>query len=328
VRAVYTALFGDYENLTEQPASSASTIRWICFTNNPNLTSDSWEIRVVEPQFPLDVVRSARMIKILGHPDLDEFDETLWIDNRITLKIAPETLLDEWLVDSELAMFEHSYRERLVDEFYAITKAGYDDPARVYEQLIHYAEVWPATLDAKPIWTALVARRQTTDVARAMRTWADHVLRYSRRDQLSVNQCVEPLGTAFNRICGDNWESEWHTWAHPGTDKSLGRNTAGARDAFVHAIRAPLSRLAEIEGPTADKLEALEASNAQREALIGKLRRDLARAKQQATKVATASGSGAASAKPPAKKRSRIVRWRAGAKRRLYRAARRLGYRR
>jgi hypothetical protein len=323
VRAVYTALFGGYENLTEQPASSISTIRWICFTDNPNLTSDTWEIRVVEPQFPLDVVRSARMIKILGHPELDQFDETLWIDNRVTLKAAPEALLDEWLASSDLAMFEHSYRDRLVDEFYAITQAGYDDPSRVYEQLIHYAEVCPAVLDAKPIWTALVARRHTADVAGAMRTWADHVLRYSRRDQLSVISGIEALGSAFNAVSGDNWESEWHTWAHPSKDKSLGRQTAGARDAFVHSIRAPLSRLAEIEGATADRLAALEASNAQRDELIARLRKELWRARQKA-KAAAAS----APAKKPVKKRPWIVRLPGAIKRRLYRLARRLGYHR
>lgn len=324
VRAVYTALFGNYENLSEQPASNSSKIQWICFTDNPNLVSDSWEIKVVEPMFPLDTVRSARMIKILGHPALDKYEETLWIDNRITLKVPPELLLEEWLSNFDLAMFEHSYRERLVDEFYAITQAGYDDPGRVYEQLIHYAEVWPQILDAKPIWTALVARRRTPEVDLAMRTWANHVLRYSRRDQLSVILSLWPLGASFGPISGDNWESQWHTWAHPARDNALGRDSALARDAFVHSIRAPLSRLAEIEGATTDKLAALEASNAQLNELVEKLRGQLAKANSQ---VRAAPTSAVAPAKSAAKGRSRIGRLRGALRRRASRMARRLGLR-
>ena len=39
---VYTSIYGDYDNLKDQPDIGAD---YICFTDNPDLKSDCWEIR-------------------------------------------------------------------------------------------------------------------------------------------------------------------------------------------------------------------------------------------------------------------------------------------
>lgn len=39
---VYTTIYGDYDNLKDQPDIGAD---YICFTDNPNIKSDCWEIR-------------------------------------------------------------------------------------------------------------------------------------------------------------------------------------------------------------------------------------------------------------------------------------------
>lgn len=45
---VYTAIYGNYDNLKDQPDIGA---RYICYTDNPNLKSDIWEIRY-DPIYP------------------------------------------------------------------------------------------------------------------------------------------------------------------------------------------------------------------------------------------------------------------------------------
>jgi len=44
---VYTALFGDYDDLIE-PKEKFEGCDFICFTDQKHLTSDIWEIRLVE----------------------------------------------------------------------------------------------------------------------------------------------------------------------------------------------------------------------------------------------------------------------------------------
>jgi hypothetical protein len=210
---VYTALFGRYDGLLEQPTSTRSSADFICFTDDPALRSDTWDVRLVAPAFAADSVRSARLHKILGHESLRSYDTTLYIDASVVIRRTPEEILESWLpAGVDIALSTHSYREQLVDEFDEIIALNYDDRARVYEQLTDYALVHPAALSARPFWTGMVARRWTPDVRRAMRTWADHVLRYSRRDQLSVVVALAQPDLALRVLEVDNFSSEWHQW--------------------------------------------------------------------------------------------------------------------
>jgi FkbM family methyltransferase len=269
-RAVYTALFGNYEGLQEQPAAASSTVPFICFTDDPDLTSETWEVRLAAPRFPLDSIRSARSVKILGHPDLADFTETLWIDNRVELTADPGAVLDSWLRDADVALFEHSFRETVLDEFTAVVDGGYDDPSRVYEQLIHYAESDPDVLEERPLWTGMIARRSTSAVRAAMASWSDHVMRYSRRDQLSISQTIRGHHLRVTRLVSDNRESEWHQW--PPVSPNLQRRTDLPAAKFQNAILAPLAKLKRLETPALLRASSLEKELAEREAMISGLR--------------------------------------------------------
>jgi hypothetical protein len=45
---VYTTIYGDYDNLKDQPDIG---VRYVCYTDNPNLRSDVWEI-IYDPIYP------------------------------------------------------------------------------------------------------------------------------------------------------------------------------------------------------------------------------------------------------------------------------------
>ncbi|MDR1427152.1 MAG: hypothetical protein LBJ08_05275, partial [Bifidobacteriaceae bacterium] len=144
-----------------------------------------------------------------------------------------------------LAVPFHSFREELLDEFFAVVVSGFDDPTRVYEQLIHYGETRPDALGARPLWTGMMARRAAPEVAATMRSWMDHVLRYSRRDQLSLPYVLSSSPVRWRGIELDNQTSRWHRWPPVGED--LDRRTDARHVRFEHTIQAPLSRLRELE---------------------------------------------------------------------------------
>ncbi|WP_052521511.1 hypothetical protein [Agreia bicolorata] len=211
-RAVYTALLGGYERLNDQAVAEESGIPFICFTDDPELKSDTWEIRLVDPLLPLDMVRSQRDLKIRGHDSLSEFSETLYIDNSVALKRSASDILDDWLDGSDFTVAHHSYRDRVIDEFDEVVALGYDDGARVNEQLIHYSELYPDILLERPHWNGILARRSSAAVSRTMDIWFDHVLRYSRRDQLSANVAFSLGGVQLRSLELDNWLSPSHAW--------------------------------------------------------------------------------------------------------------------
>jgi hypothetical protein len=269
-RAVFTALLGPYEELSEQHVARDTDIPFICFTDRDDLVSETWTIVRVDLPFPFDPVRSQRFFKILGHRMLDEFEETLYIDNSVRLEATPDAILDAWLDGADFALHKHSFRDRVIDEFDEIVRLNYDDAGRVNEQLLHYAEAYPDVLMERPYWNGMLARRRTPEVAATMRIWFDHVLRYSRRDQLSANVAFS-LGPAQPRTVGDdNNFSQWHTWPVDVKRRAGLSLATGRRTGPLLAEVARLEREVREERLRADGLIA-EAASAEERAQAAEL---------------------------------------------------------
>src|SRR3954470_4532147 len=62
---VYTAVLGGDQPLREQPVAGDSTADFLCFTDDADLRSQTWEPVLVQPRLAGDVVRSARYLKIV-----------------------------------------------------------------------------------------------------------------------------------------------------------------------------------------------------------------------------------------------------------------------
>lgn len=276
---VYTALFGRYEAPNPQPMARGSRHRWICFTDDPELRSDDWEIVVVEPAFPLDAHRSSREVKVLGHHLVHEFSTSLWIDNSVILEADPGRLVDEWLGDAAIAFAVHSYRDTVLDEFLVVLDDQLDDPSRILEQLDHYARARPDVLDERPLWGGVIARRTTDSVAVPMRTWWNQLVRYSRRDQLSVNYALAGVeGVA--RISIDNFKSPLHRW--PVAPERRGAMRTWNSSA---TIRRPLGDAVRLDRQLSTTRADLEESQRERRQLdekIEALQSELAASRAQA----------------------------------------------
>lgn len=210
---VVTTLIGGYETLNEQPVAAASKLRFICLTDDPALRSNSWEMRMVEPLFPVDAVRSQRHLKLMAHEYLPEFDRSLYIDNTVILKVDPEEILERCLGDNGFAACAHSYRDTVLEEFMRVAEAGIDDRSRIFEQLNHYIAAYPDVLQERPIWSGIIMRdHRREDIRRLMKAWRDHVFRYSRRDQLSFGIACRQAGIEIDLLPENNFESWFHRW--------------------------------------------------------------------------------------------------------------------
>ena len=253
-RAVYTALLGDYEALNDVQVS-ATDVDFVCFTDNPEVRSDRWRIVVVDPQFPLDPHRSQRRIKILGHPVLADYAETLYIDNSVSLRGAVGELFDYLLADADMGMAQHSARSSLLEEFATVWRQGLDDHHRLMEQWDHYAATYPDLLGGPVLWGGIIARRKSAPVSALCATWFEHVLRYSRRDQLSAPVAVALHPEArFRMNALDNGASTWHSWR-----VARSRNTTMRGAGWTLRVPQELRLVQE----NADSLIELEARLAQ-----------------------------------------------------------------
>jgi len=211
---VFTTLFGNYEALNEQKVAQNSKVDFICFTDDRNLKSNIWKIRVVDPILPLDNVRSAKTIKINPHKYLQDYETSLYIDNSITLKVEPEQIIKD-LNPNEYDMFsyKHSFRKTLMEEFETVLKYDYDKPNIIFEQLNAYSVIEPELFYQQPYWGGFLLRNHNKpSIIEAMEDWSTQVMRYSRRDQLSMNYILQKYNLKFKALEMDNHDSKYHEW--------------------------------------------------------------------------------------------------------------------
>ncbi|MFG1344168.1 glycosyltransferase domain-containing protein [Xanthobacter autotrophicus DSM 431] len=284
---VYTCLMGGYEALNEQPVAASSAMDFICFTDDPDLASDTWRIVRVTPVLPSDPVRSQRVVKLSPQELLPDYDVSLYIDNSISLLAPPEEILACYLTPRTLAAIPgHSFRASIADEFLEILRLGYDDAGRILEQLNHYRLFHPQVLDEVPFWSGLMIRRHhDPKVVAAMRLWLTHVMRYSRRDQVSGPLAYHLAGLEVERLAMDNRESWCHRWpviqkrdrsAFPFSaelsqlpPEILGRRWLHEKAELEARLAGALSRTADVEAALAQ----FAARNEELNARLGKTSR-------------------------------------------------------
>lgn len=261
--AVYTAIIGDYERpstrIVPEPVFPADgrgsdVFRFTDSSGDPGSTTSPIEVRVT-PRVPGDSIRSARAVKILGHPRLATYGVTVWIDNRIRLKVTPDELVERFLPsDCDIALPLHSFHSSLAEEFDAVLGAGLDDPRRVREQRSLYSRITPGVFGAELAWTALLIRRNNPVVSAFNERWWEQVLRFSRRDQLSFPYVREMSGDCEVALFPlDSSGSEFHEWRDPsdvGRQWGAGRwSTPDLRSEFVDAARFFKSSVKRINEP-------------------------------------------------------------------------------
>ena len=210
--ALYTVVMGEYENLNELDIAEEQDVDRFCFTDNKQIKSKSWNVVYTKPAFFSDQVRSARMVKIKRPEIVRTYSRSLYIDNTVALKANVVDILDSWLLEHDLAIPLHSFRRTVEDEFSEVLSAKLDSLERIEEQLLHYNSWNSSVLEQRPLWSGMIARSDSWKVDEFENNWINHVLRYSRRDQLSVNIAIEESTVTHKLVDIDNLSSEYHVW--------------------------------------------------------------------------------------------------------------------
>ncbi len=255
-RCVYTTMFGGYERLNEQPMAAGSSVPFICLTDDPDLRSESWQLRLVSPLFGMDPIRSQRDYKIRPHVHLPDFDQSLYIDNSVHLTQPAERLFENFVPLSGICLPAHSYRDLVLDEFLEVSRLGYDDQNRIFEQLNHYVLDCPELLQEKPFWTAILLRDHHNQAVRNMaEIWIAHVFRYSRRDQLSANVAFHRAALIPDVLKIDAYSSWFHSWPRiEARDKDKGMRHAAT------SLSPPIAHIRRLEQALAEQQEKHSAS--------------------------------------------------------------------
>ncbi len=192
---VYTALFGDYDDLIE-PKENYEGCDFICFTDQQYLKSDIWEIRLIkECDMPPNMMN--RKYKILPHLFLSEYEWSLYVDANIAILNNPHELANKYLTKYDMAVPKHFARGCVYEEAkecVVLGKTKYDETKK---QMDCYRE------DDFPVQfglgenNILIRKHNSEKVVKIMSDWWDELNTQTKRDQLSFAYVLWKNGEKF-----------------------------------------------------------------------------------------------------------------------------------
>lgn len=264
---VYTCIYGDGYTLPDTFQSNSVT--YLCYTDHDNLDPNGWQIVRSSPMFIDDLVRSAREKKILPHKFVREFQRSVYIDPSVKITKNPIELWNFLMGGKKNAVFGallHSFRETVLDEFDEVFKQELDSPYVIEEHLKSYVISNPDGLKLKPIWSGMIARQHlNSNCIDAMDEWFCYVMRYSRRDQLSLSAIIEKMPKhLINLVEADNFKTDFHIWPVKGYSRPNRYREFSVNSLIPHILQAErnnqkyLKAIAERDNFKADKTDLLK----------------------------------------------------------------------
>ena len=79
----------------------------VCFTDNKNIKSDTWEVRLVT-RYYIDGARDNRLYKILPHRHLADYEMSVCIDADVLISKDIGVIVEEHLKENNMAVLDHS----------------------------------------------------------------------------------------------------------------------------------------------------------------------------------------------------------------------------
>ncbi len=194
--AVYTVIFGGYDRLL--PGRVVGDGDYICFSDCDINPPTPWQARVVDMPCP-DPRRASRYFFDQSTVVLPEYEYTIMHSGNAVLEVLPEALLS-YLSETDIAAFQHPYRESVYAEPYAVARTLKDKWVNMEEQMRRYRS---EGFSGYPFSACtLLVRRNTPAIQEFEKQWWYEVSNGSHRDQLSFDYVRWKLGVEITYIPG------------------------------------------------------------------------------------------------------------------------------
>lgn len=211
-RVVYTCLFGYSERFADFEYDRPENTDFVCFTDDPKLSSDFWRVIHV-PTSSLDPHRTSKGYKIRPHLYFPNHKYSLYLDNTVKLKKPVLTIFDEFAASRDMMQaFVHPERDCAYEEARVVADIGYDRKSIVEQQMAFYRELGYPQTNGLNVGTLLLRKHNERRVVAAMNAWYEEVLKFSKRDQLSFNFIQWRHGLRVSPILGSPHENEMMEW--------------------------------------------------------------------------------------------------------------------
>jgi FkbM family methyltransferase len=279
---VYTTIMGGSYTLPN--VSETSEVSYVCFTDQQYFEANGWQVVGIEPILSHDLPRSSREPKICPHRFLHHVDKSIYVDPSVELLDDPKRIWDSVMKeDAVFGAFHHSFRNSLTDEFIAVFEQGLDSPDTIAEQFNTYSLMGIRELNLRPVWGGFLFRRHNDPTCRmVMERWFTHVLRFSRRDQLSLPIILQTFIESQKIIQDvDCYSSDFHRWPREGYQRPSNYVQSGVPRLFPASFEMRRSEILRLDLDSENQrlrsvIDVLNNEHREKDLKINQLSSDLA----------------------------------------------------
>jgi hypothetical protein len=211
---VYTCITGNYDSLIE-PQFITPDYDYICYTDNPNLTSVNWEIREMPKATEnLDNIRKNRYIKLHPHLLLSDYHISVYVDGCISIKEDLSKFVSSCdLQTNEIAIPTHPLRQCIYEEAKACVSCKKDTFTHINPQIQRYkTEGFPNNYGLTQN-NVMVRKHNSEKCIKVMEEWWKEILNGSYRDQLSLMYVLwKNPDINIKKLPADTVNSQYFTW--------------------------------------------------------------------------------------------------------------------
>lgn len=164
-------------------------VDYYLFTDK-DISIKNFKVIKITKKLENDNTRSARYIKVCGHPILSEYDYLIWMDSRLSPKFENgHKLIKEHLINhnSDIAFFKHYCRDCVYDEALDIINLKKDYKDMVENQMDKYKKNNYPEKNGLFETTFYIKNNKNIYIKNLMDEWWEEIKNFSRRDQLSIN---------------------------------------------------------------------------------------------------------------------------------------------
>lgn len=184
---IYTANINNYDKVRE-PRCSDTNVKYILFTDNPNVKSNVWDVHYIGDYRNIDEdpQRVARFFKLNSESILPPHDISIWVDSKYEINIRDVERFIECNLSGDIACYKHSNgnRDCIYEEAKVCIENRLDDTMTIQKQMDKYHQIsFPENYGLFD--TAVIIRRNNETVKKFNEQWKFEVDSGSKRDQLS-----------------------------------------------------------------------------------------------------------------------------------------------
>ncbi len=128
--------------------------------------------------------RNAKIFKIMPELFISGYDVYFWVDASHELVRNPQHVYDEYLTNSDYAMFKHRERDCAYDESEIVKQLKYDHEELITSEMEYFRSIGFPRNNGLFELSAFVKKRNHKTTLASIKWW-EYICKYSSRDQLS-----------------------------------------------------------------------------------------------------------------------------------------------